>query len=42
MHHEERHDPAVRLVAGRLARLLRAHRAAFAGPSVPEEPGGDP
>ena len=31
MHHEERHDPAVRLVAQRLARLMRAHRAAFLG-----------
>jgi DNA-binding transcriptional LysR family regulator len=41
MHHEERHDPAVRLVAGRLARLLRAHRPAFAA-SVPEEPRRDP
>ena len=27
MHHEERHDPAVREVARRIARLLRAHRA---------------
>ena len=37
MHHEERHDPAVRLVTRRIARLLRAHRAAFLGGSGPEE-----
>jgi DNA-binding transcriptional LysR family regulator len=43
MHHEERNDPAVRLVARRIARLLRAHRAAFLGRSAPEpEPRGDP
>ena len=28
MHHEDRHDPAVRTVARRIARLVRAHRAA--------------
>jgi DNA-binding transcriptional LysR family regulator len=42
MHHEERHDPAVRLVARRIARLLRAHRAAFLGASgVGAETAGD-
>jgi DNA-binding transcriptional LysR family regulator len=38
MHHEERHDPAVRLVGQRLARLIRAHRAVFLG--APEQPSG--
>jgi DNA-binding transcriptional LysR family regulator len=40
MHHEERHDPSVRLVARRIVRLLRAHRAAFAGlrPEQAREP----
>ena len=37
MHHEERHDPAVHTVARRLARLFRAHRAAFLGVSGPQE-----
>lgn len=37
MHHEERHDPAVRAVAQRVGRLLRAHRAAFLGRSEPGE-----
>jgi DNA-binding transcriptional LysR family regulator len=40
MHHEERHDPAVHTVARRIARLLRAHRAAFLGHSGPEEEAG--
>jgi DNA-binding transcriptional LysR family regulator len=35
MHHEERHDPAVRTVARRIVRLLRAERARFEG-SAPE------
>jgi DNA-binding transcriptional LysR family regulator len=37
LHHDDRHDPAVRLVAGRLVALMRAHRAAFAGRSGPEQ-----
>ena len=37
MHHEERHDPAVHLVARRLARLFRAQRATFLGVSGPQE-----
>jgi DNA-binding transcriptional LysR family regulator len=43
MHHEERHDPAVHLVARRIAQLLRAHRAAFLGVSAAgAEAGSDP
>ena len=34
MHHDERHDPTVRLVARRIVALMRAHRAAFAGRSA--------
>lgn len=31
LHHDDRHTPAVRTVARRIARLLRAHRASFEG-----------
>jgi DNA-binding transcriptional LysR family regulator len=34
-HHDDRHDPAIRTVARRIARLLQAERAAFAGPADP-------
>jgi DNA-binding transcriptional LysR family regulator len=36
MHHEERHEPAVRQVARRIVRLLRAARVRFQG-SAPQE-----
>ena len=39
LHHEDRHDPAVRTVARRLARLFRSHRAAFLGAAEPEQAG---
>ena len=42
MHHDERHDPTVRLVARRIVALMRAHRAAFAGRSAPEQPEPEP
>lgn len=35
MHHDDRHDPAIRAVASRIARLVRANRAAFAGDADP-------
>ena len=34
VHHDERHDPAVRTAADRIAALLTAHRALFAGESA--------